>query len=60
MLHPLYENKNYENLNMRKFLALVTFDLCHTQSLALLQMSLYWFFAKASNPSLTVAAQVLL
>ena len=38
MLHPLYENKNCKNLNVRNFLSHVTFDLHayhgHTRSLA--------------------------
>jgi hypothetical protein len=58
MLHPLYENKNYEN-----FFSARDLDLWHTQSLALLQMltmSLYRFFAKDSNSSPTAAAQILL
>ena len=61
MLHPLYEKKN---LNLRNFfLASVTFDLHHTQSLAQLQvltMSRYRFFAKASNSLPTAAVQILL
>ncbi len=39
------------------FLALVTFDLYHAQSLALLQllsMSLYRFFVNGSNPNTLV------
>jgi hypothetical protein len=64
MLLSLYENKNYKNFNLWYFLlALMTFDLCHTQSLALLQMltmPLYRFFAEVSNSLLTAAAQILL
>ena len=49
--------------NYEIFLASVTFDLHHTQSLAQLQvltMSRYRFFAKASNSSPTAAVQILL
>jgi hypothetical protein len=60
MVHPLCQNKKYENLNMRNFfLVCMTLDLCHTQSLALLQVltiSLYQFFANGSSPNTFVAS----
>ncbi len=64
MLHPLYENKNYENLNMRIFfLALVPMPHAVASAAADandVSVSVLYQALKASNSSPTAAAQILL
>ena len=65
MLHPLYENKNCENLNVR-FLSRVTFDLYayHSHKRSLAAGAKCKFFAKAlkrsdlSDPSGPLSASI--